>query len=524
MFDLLVTGALVIDGSGSDPFPADIGVTGDTVTALGDLAAASARRRIDLAGPDADQCIAAPGFIDVHSHSDTYLLIEPSAPSKLFQGITTEVVGNCGASAAPITSTDQLPSDWADKDYPHAWQTVADYRRLLEEAKPAPNVYLLIGHNTLRRNVIGYDNRPASEDELSRMSGMLEQALDEGGRGFSTGLIYPPGMYAPGEELVRLCAVAARHGGIYTSHMRSESSRLLEAIAETISIGEQTGARVEVSHLKAAGKNNWQLLDEALQLIRDARAHGAPVAADRYPYTSSYTDLDSRLPDWAQEGGRAVVLGRVRDPEQRTRIRTELIETKSLDYWGTVVVGSTAHHDNTRFMGMPLVQVAEALGLIPVDAFLHLLDTDELKTGAFFFGMSDDNLRRVLAEPYVMLGSDASLRATSGPLSKDYPHPRAYGSFPRFIRMALDEGILALPEAVRKMTSLPADHFGMAGRGRIAEGAKADIVIFDPDRVRDVSDYGAPHQLSEGILHVIVNGALTLTDGRFTGERAGRMI
>lgn len=519
MFDIKISGGSILDGRGAPAFKGDIGITGDTISDIGNLSAAEARQTIDATG-----LTVCPGFIDVHSHSDAYLLVEPSALSKTFQGITTEVVGNCGASAAPRTGANQMPSDWREKKYPGKWNSVAEYRTLLEQVKPAPNVFLLIGHNTLRSGVSGYVNRPLNQDEMRAMTTLLEKSLDEGGRGLSTGLIYSPGMFAPQAEVEQLAAVVARHNGIYTSHMRSESKDLLNSIKETIAIGEASGIRVEISHLKTSGRPNWGLIDGALELIRAARAKGLPVCADRYPYTAAGTDLDVILPDWAQEGGREVILNRLRSRDGRARLREELLRIKSADYWATVAIGSTTHPDNTRFRGMRLTGIAAELKIQPVDAALHLIETDELKTQAFFFGMSEENMARILAEPYVMIGSDASLRATTGPLSLDFPHPRAYGSFPKVLRMSLDGATVPLPEAIRKMTSLPAAQFGLADRGQICKGMKADITVFDPSTVKDLSSYANPHQLSEGIIHVLVNGTPVIADRALTGIRTGRFL
>jgi len=307
--------------------------------------------------------------------------------------------------------------------------------------------------------------------------------------------------------------------------MRSEGARLLESISETMDFGLEAGARVEVSHLKTAGKSNWGKIDEALALIRDARDQGEPVAADRYPYTSGSTDLDVVLPDWAHEGGSDAVFERLANPAARDRLQQELVDSRERDDWAGVVIGSTKHPDNAGFRGMDLLQVTDALGLNhPAEAVLHFAETDCLGTTAFFAGMSEENMQRILAEPYVMLGSDASLRAPTGPLSVDYPHPRAYGSFTRFLRMALDGNTVTPAEAVRKMTSLPAEQFGLSDRGRVAKGAKADLVIFDPETVRDEATYANPHRFSTGIRAVIVNGVVTLSDGDSTGNRAGRCL
>lgn len=519
MLDIKIINGTVYDGLGGSARLADVGIVGERIAEVGDLARAEARVTIDAAGR-----LVCPGFIDAHSHSDTYLLIEPSADSKIFQGITTEVVGNCGASAAPLHDPYKLPSDWADKTYPRAWQSVTDYRRLLDEVRPAPNTVLLIGHNTLRAGAMGYAPRHATADELALMRRRLGQALDEGGAGFSTGLAYAPGMFAPPEEVEALAEEVAARGKIYTSHMRSEGGHLVEAIEETIAVGRHAGCRVQVSHLKTAGKGNWGLLDAALARIEDARREGLEVAADRYPYTASCTDLDVLFPDWAAGGGREAVLARLRDPDTRRRIREDILAKRAEDYWESVRIGSTHHPDNRRFKGQPLVEVAKALGMAPVDAVLHLTDSDNLMTSAFFFTMSEANMWKILARPYVMFGSDASLRATHGPLSHDHPHPRAYGSLTKFLRAALDGKTVPLAEAVHKSTALTAEHFRLQDRGVLAKGKLADVVVLDPANLREHTDFGNPHQLSTGVEHVIVNGVATLSGGRLTGKRAGRLL
>ncbi|MBU1694050.1 MAG: D-aminoacylase [Verrucomicrobia bacterium] len=519
IFDVVIRGGRLFDGSGAPPRSVDVGICGDRIESIGDLAGVEAARVIFAIGRS-----VCPGFIDVHSHSDTYLLLEPSAPSKVFQGVTTEVVGNCGASAAPRLDRYLMPSDWRAMKYPGTWRTVAEYRALLEQVKPAVNVILLIGHNALRASVMGYDERAANPDELKGMSDLLAQSLDEGGAGLSTGLIYSPGMFAAPAEIVELVRGVAARGKIYTSHMRSEGKRLLEALDETIGVGRETGVRVQVSHLKTSGRANWGLVDAALERVRSARAQGLDVAADRYPYTAACTELDVILPAWASGGGRDEVLKRLHKPATRARLRDELSEARDAAYWESLRIGSTWHPDNARFKGRLMPEVARELGLEPVDAALHLMDTDELHTSGIFFGMSEPNMWKILAEPYVMIGSDASLRAPTGPLSKDHPHPRAYGTFPRFLRAALDGRTVSLPEAIRKMTSLPARQFNLKDRGEIAPGRKADLVVFDPDGVGDTATYEHPHQLARGIDAVLVNGVPVLSGGALTGERPGLFL
>ncbi len=518
MLDLKISGGTVIDGTGAPALRADVGLAGARVTAVGDLSRAEARVELDARGR-----MVCPGFIDTHSHSDAYLLVEPAAPSKVYQGVTTEVIGNCGASAAPFLGRARLPSDWQTFEYPGTWHSMADYRALLESARPAVNVVALVGHNVLRAGVMGYEGRAATADERAAMTRRLEEALAAGARGLSTGLIYPPGMYATAAEIEGLARVVGSHGGIYTSHMRSEGRQLIEALEETIAVGRSTGVRVQVSHLKTSGRANWHLLDRALDTLDRARAGGVDVAADRYPYLSSCTELDVILPDWATEGGRDAELARLRDPPTRARLRAELAAARTGDAWTLITVGSS-DVQNGRFRGRPLCDVAAELGLEPVDAALVLIEADELRTSAFFQGMSEDNLWRILAQSYVMLGSDASVRAPWGPLSRDYPHPRAYGSFPRFLRAVLEGRTVPIEEAVRKMTSLAADHFRLADRGRLSPGRAADVVVFDPGSIVDRSTYAAPHRLAEGVVHVVVNGTPTLVDGALTGRRAGAWL
>jgi N-acyl-D-amino-acid deacylase len=519
MLDLKITGGQVLDGTGAPAIRADVGIQGDRICDVGDLSGAEARVTIAAEG-----MYACPGFVDVHSHSDSYLLIEPGAPSKIFQGVTTEIVGNCGASAAPRVGAYQMPSDWREKKYPGPWSSVSEYRRLLEQVKPAVHVALLIGHNSLRAGVIGYEGRAATAAEVRAMADLLARSLDEGGAGLSTGLIYAPGMFAAPEEIVELAKVVAGRGKIYTSHMRSEGSRLIEALDETLGVGRQAGVRVEVSHLKTSGRKNWPLVDAALDRIRAARAEGIDVTADRYPYTAASTDLDVVLPDWASGGGREAVLARLRDPGTRARIRADLLASRDDSYWAGVTIGSISRPDLKRFQGTALVNVAKELSFEPVDALLHLCDRDELHTGGIFFGMSEENMWKILREPWVMIGSDASVRAPAGPLGEDHPHPRAYGTFPRFLRAALDGKTVSLPEAVRKMTALPAGHFRLKDRGVLAPGKRADVVVFDPAALRDTATYAEPHQLAKGIEAVVVNGVLTMERGRYTGQRGGEFL
>ncbi len=513
-FDLKIIHGRIFDGASKTESQFDIGIVGDTIVTLDDLSAASATTTIDATG-----CIVCPGFIDAHSHSDTYVLLEPSAASKIYQGITTEICGNCGASAAPLNGTYKMPSDWLDKNYAKPWSTVAEYRERFAEAQPAINIALLVGHNTLHAGICGYEPRAATPAEMKTMLQTLEQALDEGAIGLSTGLAYPPGSAVPREEIIELAKTVARHGGLYTTHMRSESNDLLDSIDEAIDIAERSGTRLQISHLKASGESNWNKIDPAFEKIHSAMGRIA-LGSDRYPYTAGCTDLDIVLPQWATYGGRDAILARLRDPEIGARIRRELIN-KPNDHWDNVMVGSTQFE---AFKGKYLTEVAEKLGLHCVDALLHLIDADDLKTGGIFFSMSEENMWRVLAEPYVSLGSDGSMRAPWGPLSHDHPHPRAYGSHTKFLRAALDGRTVPLAEAIYKMTALPAEQFGLQKRGQLKEGYAADIAIFDPNTLQENTTYADPHQLSDGIRHLIINGRQTLKNGKHTSQHGGRFL
>jgi N-acyl-D-amino-acid deacylase len=557
-FDLIVRNGSVLDGTGAPAVRADVGVRGDRIAAVGDLAAASAARIIDVAG-----AVVCPGFIDAHTHSDTFLLIEPDAPSKLTQGVTTEICGQCGGSGAPVVpNRTRLPADWTALAYPElrgarnaergmrssacvrpgdnatpsstprsalrtphsgpTWTTVAEYGELLAQVQPAVNVVLFIGHNTIRKAVMGYEPRTATVDEVAAMARLLDQALEEGGSGLSTGLIYQPGKYAAPEEILALARVASRRGARYATHMRSEGDRLLESIDEVLGLAREAGVQVQISHLKTSGASNWDKLESAIERIERARGTGLVVHADRYPYLAGGTDLDVVLPDWASAGGRDGILKNLADPATRDRVIAAL-DAMDRD-WSGVMIGGARHPAVASYTGQTVTEVAAARGSSPGAALVWMIATDETRTEAFFFGLCERNLRRIYAQPWVMVGSDASARAPTGPLADSHPHPRAYGAFPRFLRLVQDEKLMPLPEAIRRCTSLPADAFGLPGRGRLAVGAFADLVVFEPSAIRDHATYARPHQFATGVGLVVVNGRLSYEGGRFTGHRGGRLL
>jgi N-acyl-D-amino-acid deacylase len=539
MFDLVIENGEIVDGGGGPAFMGDLGITEDRITAIeGSLARAQTARRVNASG-----LTVTPGFIDAHSHSDAYLLIEPDAPSKLSQGITTEINGQCGGSAVPRLGPAQLPSDWSSQRYPalvgagiaaagHAgptWRTFAEYRALFDAVRPALNSVQLVGHNTLRAGVTGYAARPAHADELREMVRRLEEALDSGCRGLSTGLLYQPGKYAHPSEVETLAAVTARHGGIYATHMRSEGGALEESVAEVLDLARRTGVQTQISHLKAAGRANWGKMHRVLATLNRARTEGVNLRADRYPYLAGGTELDIVLPPWAEEGGRDAILRRVRDQIIRAQI-VEYLDYESGRDWTEVMIGGGWSELVRRYSGCTVAEAVAASGVSAGELICRFIDADDARTGAFFFGMCPENLQLVFSQEWIMPGCDASLRAPWGVLGADHPHPRAYGTMPRYLRMMCGDAegsarLASFEEAVRRMTSLPAETFALRDRGRLRKGAFADLVVLDRDTLRDTATYAQPHRFSEGIRFTIVNGAVAYEgDGRFTGERRGRLL
>lgn len=529
MFDAIYRHATIYDGTGQPPFIADLGIKGDTIQTIGDLSEAQAPFERDVTG-----LWLTPGFIDAHTHSDAFLLIEPYAPSKLTQGVTTEVCGQCGGSAAPRLNGAKLPSDWEALTYPERpgretqgpnWDTVADYRTCLERAEPAVNILLFAGHNTLRKGVMGNAPRAATREECNQMIYNLEQALDEGAWGLTTGLVYHPGIHSTREEVLLLTQACARRGGMYATHMRSEGDTLLEAMDEVFDLVKETGIHAEISHLKTSGRENWKKLPEALNKIESMRAAGYHIHADRYPYLSAGTDLDILLPDWAAAGGQPAILERLANPADTRRIIDEL-NTTTAHRAAEVMVGGTWHETTRHLSGKTLKDIMEMWGCSFGEAIIRILQADQSRTGGFFFGMNETNLRTILSQPWVMPGSDASLRAPWGPLGRDWPHPRAYGTMPRFFKMLTEELKITPQEAIRRMTSLPAEAFGIQKRGKIKVGYYADLVLFDPQSWKDCSTYAAPHQFSTGVDTVIINGSPVYQQGAINpaAKRNGRFL
>jgi N-acyl-D-amino-acid deacylase len=528
MWDLLIQGARVVDGSGAPSFVTDVAVRGDRIAQVGQVEERRARTIIDGTG-----LVVAPGFIDLHTHSDYTLLVNPLAESKVRQGVTTEVIGNCGTSPAPL-GEEGYPIVRARMAQQYqvdvTWRTFGGYLARLAEAGVAVNVVPLVGHGTLRSAVMGYAQRPPTASELERMQGLVTDAMDEGAFGLSTGLVYAPGCYAEAGEIVALAKAVARVGGLYASHIRGESDTVLEAAREAIAISEQAGVAVQISHLKTAGYANWEKTPALLELLDRAQAQGLDVTGDMYPYTAGATSLGALLPPWVHEGGLAKLLTRLRDPAVRAQIRRDI--EHGLDGWWNparaagwsgIQISRAPHHRS--YQGLRLSEVAALRQQEPLDAALDLLLAEEGNAGVVLFMMDEAQVRAILQHGQVMIGSDAGATAPYGRLGQGHPHPRAYGTFPRILGTYVRElRLLSLEEAIRRMTGLAAWRLGLRDRGLIRTGYKADMVLFDAQQVADHATYDEPHRYPSGIDWVIVNGQIVLHHGERLPVLPGRVL
>ncbi len=518
--DVVVRGGTVFDGGGKPGFEADVGIRDGRVTELGAIDRSRGRRVIEARG----SCVA-PGFIDIHTHSDNSIFEWPTADSRIRQGCTTEVTGNCGGSAAP---RDPAHADDDDEDSIHVhWTDMKSYVEAWKANAPALNQAMLIGHGTLRRAVIGEVDRRATAAELAEMTRRLEAALEAGALGLSTGLEYVPGIYAPPEEIETLARVVARRGGLYATHMRSEEEKLIEAIDEALAVSRSTGVRLQISHLKACGRGNWKLQDAAIRRIEKARSTGLDVMADAYPYTAYSTTLTILLENWSREGGGAAVVRRLQDPATRARMKSELAPHVERDpgAFDLIVISSADGPGLEPCIGKSLVQIAEMWNVDPAEATLRLLEAAKADVGYVGHGMSEENVERVLALPWVMISSDGRSMAPTGSAIGKRPHPRSYGTFPRVLgHYCRDRRLFDLPTAVRKMTGMPAERARLSGRGSIAVGAAADLVVFDGSTIADGATFEDPQSYPIGLTHVLVNGLVVVDGGRPTGARPGQWL
>lgn len=521
-FDLVIRGGTILDGTGGPAWPGDLGITEDTIAAVGEIPSEKARRTIDASGLH-----VCPGFVDIHSHSDFSLPVYPTADSRVRQGITTEVTGNCGSSAAPLGPRTEDRIALLEEGVHADWSDVAGYCASLEKLRVSANQALLLGQGTLREIAVGMVDRPLSADEMRGVLRAVEQGMDQGAFGMSTGLEYTPGRYTPTDEIVAMARIVARYGGLYATHTRNEESTLLEAVNEAIEIGRRSGARVEISHLKAAGRPYWSKQGAALGLIESARRDGVEVFADAYPYTAYSTGLTVLFENWALEGGTPALMARLKDPAGRARLRKEIEARVPREPGGydLIVISSVRGDRNRATVGRNLLEIAALWNVDPADALLRLVEEEEASVGYVGHGMSPENVELVLAHPLVMIGSDGNSMAPTGRAAQTRPHPRSYGTCPRVLgHYCRERRLFELPAAVRKMTSMPADQAGLRERGRIARGQKADLVLFDAASVADEASFDDPHRYPRGIPHVLVSGVSVVESGAHTGARPGRML
>jgi len=517
LFDLIIKAGLICDGSGKEPYPGDIGIKDGRIAGLGDYNYNDGEEVVLAPGQ-----VIAPGFIDMHGHSEIALLINPSADSKIQQGITTEVFGNCGMAPAPLLGEyreEVLPD--LEKEYQTkiTWTTFAEYCRELEHVQPAINAVPLIGQGNIRGAVYGFKAGDADPQQLQEMRNILGQGLKEGGAGVSTGLIYSPGSYTSTEEIINL--LKGMDCRFYSSHIRDEGAGLLQSVEEAIAIGRVLGARVEISHLKASGRPNWGKSREALALIDQAVKEGLPVGCDVYPYLASSTGLSAFLPNWAKIGTKAEYLGRLANPEIREKIKAELPDRE----WTNVVITEVWGNSNRDIPGKSIAQIAEDRSAGEKDTILNLLLEEDGDVGMIHFSMCEEDLIEIIKSPHSCFGSDSTARTPKGLLGQGLPHPRTYGTFPKILaEYVREKGILSLGQAIHKMTGLTAERLGFSDRGKIAPGYWADMVVFDPNDIKDRAGYLNPHQFPQGILCVLVNGRVTVWKGELTGSRAGKIL
>jgi N-acyl-D-aspartate/D-glutamate deacylase len=520
-FDILLVNGRVVDGSGNPWFRADLGITGDSIDSIGKLNGSGAKRTIDAEG-----LVVSPGFIDIHGHSSYSVLIDPRVESKVRQGVTTEVSGNCGTSPAPMNRAvreyrqrfmrAQLP-----KGFDLNWETMREYLVRIDKRGAAFNVVPLVGQGSVRQNVMGFEDRQPTKGEMEEMRILMAGALKDGAWGMSSGLVTTPSCYADTDELTELAKVVAEHHGVYYIHLRGEGETLFKALDEAFEIGKRSGVALEIVHFKASGRDNWGNTDEGLRRIKEARAQGLDITLDQYPYTASSIGLSALIPPWAHEGGNERLLERLGDPKFRRRIKEGPARlTKDLN---NVMISFA--RNNPGYEGMRVTEIARIEDKDPMDTVFDLLLAENAQTGMVAFGMSEEDVERVMRSPYMMVCSDGLGVSPSGVYNRGKPHPRYYGAFPRVLsRYVREKGVLSLQEAIRKMTSLPAQRIGLRDRGLLREGFKADIVLFDPETVNDEATFTDPHRFPKGIYYVMVNGGVVVDGGDQTGEYPGKVL
>ena len=528
-YDVIIRNGAVYDGSGNLPVTVDVAIKGDTIAAMGHLESAHARREIDAQG-----LAVAPGFINMLSWATESLIEDGRSQSDIRQGVTMEIFGE-GESMGPLNPAmkKDMVEAQADIKYAIRWTTLAEYLDYLVRRGVSPNVASFVGATTVRIHEIGYADRPPTAGELERMCQLVRHAMQDGALGVGSSLIYAPAFYAKTDELIALAKVAAEYGGIYISHIRSEANRLLEAADEFITIARQAAIPAEIYHLKAAGPANWSKLDELIKKIEAARASGLHITADMYNYTAAQTGLDASMPPWVQEGGYNAWAKRLKEPDVRARVKKEM--STPADNWENLFLAAGSPEKvlligfkNPKLKpltGKTLAAVAKLRGTSPEETAMDLVIEDGSRVSTVYFVMSEENVRKQLQLPWVSFGSDAGSLAPAGAFLKSEPHPRAYGNVARLLgKYVREEKVIPLQEAVRRLTSLPAQNLKLDRRGQLKPGFYADVVVFDPGKIEDHATFERPHQYSTGVLHVFVNGVQVLRDGRHTGAKPGRVL
>lgn len=528
-FDTVITHGHIIDGTGSPWYSGDIGIRDGKIAAIGNLSGAPRTRTIDAHGD-----VVAPGFIDMLGQSELTILVDPRLPSKIYQGITTEVTGE-GGSVAPINDA-LIQSDRADYDHYHItpdWRTLGQYFERIEKQGIGINLATYVGATQVRRMVLGDADQQPTPEQLDQMKDLVRQAMKDGAVGVSSALEYAPAPYAKTDELIALSQIASEFGGIYATHMRDESDSVLSAIDEALRIGKEAKIPVEIWHLKVAGKKNWGRMPEVVAKINHARAEGIDVTADTYAYTAWFNSFSAFIPPWAHDGGESKLIERLKDPATRARIRKEMMspsgnwdnEWQEIPGPESVLIGVVQNPKLLPLQGKTLAEVAKLWNKDPIDALFDLLIEDEAFTSVAVFGMSEPDVALALQQPWVSVDNDSSGTSPDGILGQEHPHPRAYGTFPRILRKYVrEEKKLSLEDAIRKFSALPAQRMHFTDRGVLKQGMWADVVIFDPATVRDVATFANPNQSSQGMDFVLVNGVSVIEEGKMTGAKPGKAL
>jgi dihydroorotase/N-acyl-D-amino-acid deacylase len=528
-YDVLIVNARIVDGTGAPWFRGDVGIIGDRIHAIGNLQSAQSKTRLDAKG-----LVLAPGFIDLLGQSEFNVLVDPRAASKITQGVTTEITGE-GGSIAPVSDrmVEDAKASYAHFGVTHDWRTLDEYFRRLERTPPALNVGTFVGSGGLRDYVVGKENRPASASELDQMRQLAAQAMEQGALGVSSSLQYVPNRFASTDELVELAKVAAKYGGIYITHQRSEGNQIFESLDEVFAIAERADVATEIWHLKTAYRANWGKMPEVLRRIDAARARGLRVSANVYPYNRASNGLDACLPLWVREGGTDAMMARLNDPAQRERIKREMDDPNAPyenQWYGSggaagVMLSTVLNPELRKYEGMTLAAIGKAMGKDPRDAVMDLVIADRSESSVIISIMNEEDVRTVMRHPIVSFDTDSGAKAEDGKLSESKSHPRAWGTFTRILGYYVrDQKLLTLEEAVRKMTSQAAIRVGIADRGLIRPGMFADLVLFDPATVQDRATFEDPNHYSAGVPHVFVNGRAVVSNGVITSERPGRPL